>query len=150
MKIRLALSFFLLCPDVTLSLSCWLAQFSWASQQFRDRAMPGHNNLCFLIWPILFLYYNESLVSSNLNSKLFRFHCAHPNVGKYDKMLTEMAIPLRIPILEESKNGNLTYFGDQGRWILFLRVLGEFQGRIMFITFQFQFCCITCNVMLQM
>ena len=30
--------------------------------------------------PILFLYYEESLVSSNLNSKLFRFHSAHPNV----------------------------------------------------------------------
>ena len=30
--------------------------------------------------PILFLYYEESLVSSNLNSKLFRFHSAHPNL----------------------------------------------------------------------
>ena len=32
------------------------------------------------IGPILFLYYQESLVSSNLNSKQFGFHCAHPNV----------------------------------------------------------------------
>ena len=32
------------------------------------------------IGPILFLYYEESLVSSNLNSNLLRFHCAHPNV----------------------------------------------------------------------
>ena len=32
------------------------------------------------IGPILFLYYEENLVSSNLNSKLLRFHCAHPNV----------------------------------------------------------------------
>jgi hypothetical protein len=30
--------------------------------------------------PILFLYYEESLVSSNLNSKLFRFHSAHPKL----------------------------------------------------------------------
>ena len=30
--------------------------------------------------PILFSYYQESLVSSNLNSKLFQFHIAHPNV----------------------------------------------------------------------
>ena len=30
--------------------------------------------------PILFLYYEESLVSSNLNSKPFRFHSDHPNV----------------------------------------------------------------------
>ena len=27
-----------------------------------------------------FLYYEESLVSSNLNSKLFGFHCVRPNV----------------------------------------------------------------------
>ena len=33
-----------------------------------------------LIRPILFLHYEESLVSSNLNSNLLRFHCAHPNV----------------------------------------------------------------------
>ena len=33
-----------------------------------------------LMGPILFLYYEESLVSSNLNSKLLRFHCAHPTV----------------------------------------------------------------------
>ena len=30
--------------------------------------------------PILFLYYEETLVPSNLNSKLFRFHSAHPNL----------------------------------------------------------------------
>ena len=30
--------------------------------------------------PILFSYSEESLVSSNLNSKLFWFHSAHPNV----------------------------------------------------------------------
>ena len=34
----------------------------------------------FLIEPILFLYYEESLVSSNLNSNLLKFHCAHPNL----------------------------------------------------------------------
>ena len=33
----------------------------------------------FLIGPILFLYYEESLVSSNMNSNLLRFHGAHPN-----------------------------------------------------------------------
>jgi hypothetical protein len=31
------------------------------------------------IGPILFLYYGESLVSSNLNSNILWFHCAHPN-----------------------------------------------------------------------
>ena len=33
------------------------------------------------IGPILFLYYEESLVSSNFNSTLLKFHCAHPNVN---------------------------------------------------------------------
>ena len=33
-----------------------------------------------IIEPILFLYYEESLLSSNLNSKLLRFHCAHPTI----------------------------------------------------------------------
>ena len=32
------------------------------------------------IGPILFLYYEESLVSSNLNSKQLRFHGVNPNV----------------------------------------------------------------------
>jgi hypothetical protein len=36
------------------------------------------------IGPILFLYYEESLVSSNLNSKQLRFHGAHPNVHTND------------------------------------------------------------------
>ena len=74
-------SFFLLHPDVALSLSCWLSQFSWDSQQGRDRATSGRNKKNFN-GPILFLYYEESLVSSNLNSKLFRFHCVvRPNLG---------------------------------------------------------------------
>ena len=38
-------------------------------KQGRDRAMSGCNKKEKLIGPILFLYYDESLVSSNLNSK---------------------------------------------------------------------------------
>ena len=34
-----------------------------------------------IIGPILFLYYEESLASSNFNSKLFRFLCVRPNVN---------------------------------------------------------------------
>ena len=34
----------------------------------------------FSIGSILFLYYEESLVSSNLNSNLLWFNCAHPNI----------------------------------------------------------------------
>ena len=33
-----------------------------------------------IIGPILFLYYEENLVSSKLNANLLRFHCAHPNL----------------------------------------------------------------------
>ena len=46
-----------------------------------------------LIVPILFLYYEENLVSSNLNSKLLRFH---PNLqphGRFqlvDLIITEL------------------------------------------------------------
>ena len=50
---------------------------SWDSQKGRDRATLG----CIKknsIRPILFLYYDESLVSSNLKSNLLSFHCAHP------------------------------------------------------------------------
>ena len=42
--------------------------------------LPGTKNLQ---WPILFLYYKESLVSSNLNSKLLWFHSVRPIVHTY-------------------------------------------------------------------
>ena len=54
--------FFVLHPDVALSLPCWLSQFD---------AFNRYN---------VILYYDGSLVSSNLNSKLFCFHCVRPNV----------------------------------------------------------------------
>ena len=57
-------------------------QFSWDSQQGRNLATSGRNKKNS-IGPILFLYYEESLVSSNLNSKLFRFHCVRPNLHFY-------------------------------------------------------------------
>ena len=38
------------------------------------------------IRPMLFLYYEESLVSSNLNTKLLRFHCAHPNINTTESL----------------------------------------------------------------
>ena len=44
----------------------------------RDLATSGRNKKNS-IGPILFLYYEESLVSSNLNSKQLMFHGAHPN-----------------------------------------------------------------------
>ena len=45
------------------------------------------------IGPILFLYYEESLLSSNLNSKLFRFHSAHPNVLNLSGEILQKVVP---------------------------------------------------------
>ena len=59
-RIRLAeLKLFLLHPDV--------AKLNWDSQQCRDLATSGSNKK--ISWAHLILYYEESLVSSNLNSK---------------------------------------------------------------------------------
>ncbi len=44
------------------------------------------------IGPILFLYYEESLVSSNLNSKQLRFHCVRPNVHTAKRILERLGI----------------------------------------------------------
>ena len=54
-------------------------QWSMDSQQGSDLATSGCNKTKS-IGPILFLHYEESLVSSNLNSKLFRFHCVRPKL----------------------------------------------------------------------
>ena len=59
---------FLLRPEWRTSV---FAQFSWDSQQGKNRAMSGHNKKV-LIGQILFLYYEERVVSSNLNSNLLR------------------------------------------------------------------------------
>ena len=61
-----------------------LAFLNWDSQQGRDIATSG-SNIFFSIRPILFLYYEKSLVSSNLNSKLFSFHCVRPYLHTYFK-----------------------------------------------------------------
>ena len=72
MKIRLTQSKkFLLRPDIEKSLPC--AKLRQPTGQNQDATF-------FSMWPILFFYCDQSLVSSNLNSKLFRFHSAHPNL----------------------------------------------------------------------
>jgi hypothetical protein len=82
-RIRLAqLNFLLFHPDVAKSLPCWLSQFRKA--RLRQPTGQRLSNIrtqqkIFSIGQILFLYYEESLVSSNFNSNLLRFHCAHPN-----------------------------------------------------------------------
>ena len=80
-RIRLARLFFLFPPDVVLSLPYWLSQFIKAKlrQPTGQRQSNVRTQQKKIIGPILFLYYEESLVSSNLNSNLLRLHCAHPN-----------------------------------------------------------------------
>ena len=67
-----------ICPVGCLSL----VFLNYDSQQDRDRATSGCNKKN-LIGPILFLYDKESLVLSNLNSNLLRFHCVRPTVHTY-------------------------------------------------------------------
>ena len=50
----------------------------WTKSKFKGAT--SESIFYFLILPILFLHYEESLVSSNLNSKLFIFHCVRPNL----------------------------------------------------------------------
>ena len=71
-------------PDVALSLPCWLSKLNFSNLrqptgQRQSNVRMQQNK--FSIKPILFLHYEESLVvSSNLNSILFRFHCVRPTV----------------------------------------------------------------------
>ena len=73
------------CSVLTLLCLCPVGCFTSEklncdSQQGIDKA-TSECILFFLIWLILFYtYYEEILVSSNLNSNLLRFRCAHPNI----------------------------------------------------------------------
>ena len=72
---------FLLLPDVAKSLPSWLSQFRKAElrQPTGQRLSNSRKQQTKIsIGPILFFYYEESLVSSNLNQKIFRFHCVRP------------------------------------------------------------------------
>ena len=75
------IDFFLLRPDVAKSLPCWLSQFRKAKlRQPTGQRLSNvrRHQTKISIGPILFSYYEESRVSSNLNSNLIRIHCAHP------------------------------------------------------------------------
>ena len=63
---------------VALSLPCWLSQFIKAKlRQPTGQRLSNFRTqqTKITIGQILFLYFEESLVSSNLNSKQLRFHC---------------------------------------------------------------------------
>ena len=82
-KIGLIEILFFLLPDVALFLPCWLSQLNFS--KLRQPTGQRHSNVRtqqnqISIRPILFLYYEGSLVPSNLNSKLFMFHCVRPSI----------------------------------------------------------------------
>ena len=64
-------------PDVALS-QFRKAKLRQATGQRQSNVRKQQKKIS--IGPILFLCYEESLVSSNLNSKLLRFHCVRPNL----------------------------------------------------------------------
>ena len=78
----------------------------------------------YLIGPILFLYYEESLVSSNLNLKLFRFHCVRPN-----EHAKRVFINIKFVVWRSSRNQFIhTKLGDMMVWNTVIAV-GEFKLR---------------------
>ena len=61
-------------PDVAKSVSYWLSQFSFLKlRQPTEQRLSNNRVQQTKMRPIVFLYYEESLVSSNLNSKQFLF-----------------------------------------------------------------------------
>ena len=70
-------------PDFPHNIRIRLAQLNLASKlrQLTGQRLSNvrKQQKIILIGPILFLCYEESLVSSSLNSKQLRFHGAHPN-----------------------------------------------------------------------
>ena len=63
-----------------MSLPCWLSQSKLRQPTGHRQSNVRKQRIKVSIRPTLFLYYEESLVSSNLNSSLLRFHCAHLTV----------------------------------------------------------------------
>ena len=73
---------FLLHSDIAKTQPWWLSQFSFSKlRQPTGQRLSNVRTQQTKIstGPILFLYYEESLVSLNLNSNQLRFHGAHPN-----------------------------------------------------------------------
>ena len=101
-RIRLAkLNFFLLHQDVAKSQSQF--RFFKLRQPIGQRLSNVRTQQTQIsIVPILFLYYEESLVSSNLNYKQLRFHGAHPttHISKFDFLVN---ISLHILLILFSK-----------------------------------------------
>ena len=85
------------CIEFEFSLSvALLAQALWVLRKkvFRIHTFEekGYNTHNFGSLVILFLYYEESLVSSNLNSNLLRFHCAQPKGPYFNYVSTFLSI----------------------------------------------------------
>ena len=94
----------MLLADVAKSLPCWLSQFRKAKlrQPTGQRLSNVREQQKFSIGPILFLYYEESLVSSNLDSKQLRFHGAHPTLHTIFQCMHNASFKIRKNKLSES------------------------------------------------
>ena len=81
-RIRLAkLKLLFLHPEVAKCLPFWMSQLIKA--KLRQPTGQRVSNVRVQRKKKIFFYWEESLASSNLNSKLFRFHCVRPNVHIY-------------------------------------------------------------------
>ena len=74
--------YFLWCTSRMSTMKPSLEKLNWDNQLGRDLSTSASNKK-YSILPVLFLCYEESQVSSNLNSKQIRFHFAHPNIHTY-------------------------------------------------------------------
>ena len=98
-------------PDFPYNIRIRLARLKFLLL-YPDVALSGRIKKNFFMGPILFLYYVESLVSSNLNSKLFRFPCVRPNVhiriflGSIGKMMPRF----------QQKSGTFVYVSIVVAW----------------------------------
>ena len=79
-----------------------LEKLNWDSQKGRDFATSGSNKKISIL-QILFLCYEESLVSSNLNLKQLRFHDVRPNVSSTFENLTSHILALDVFLVQRDQ-----------------------------------------------
>ena len=120
------MSLLCLCPVGCLNL----AFLNSDSQKGRDSNFRTQQKK-ISIGRILFLYYEKSLVSSNLNSKLFRFHCVRPNVDptKYSIstiFLFKFKLLLSFGKVQTASDQLCTLFDGSIALSLMLSVLSQF------------------------
>ena len=109
------MKFFLLHPDVALSVPYWLSLSQFSFSKLRQPTGQRQSNVRTqkkIIGPILVLCYEESLVLSNLNSNLLRFHCAHPNIHVF-----KIPVGKRRKEIAEFFNNDVENSDEKSRWL---------------------------------